>query len=337
MPPSGLQAPPLARFAPWPAAWHNCGPVTGLARGPRPVSVGGEEQVLFQSASGRLGALGRRCPHLGADLSRGETCGELLRCPFHGWLWDADGRCRGTPAGPAPDAAAGGSWPTAQAGGLAFAFAGREPLFPLPWFEGPEAGALLCAAPFRVELDVPWFMVGANAFDAHHLSLVHGRRLLQPLEVDQPAPLARRARYRAQIVGTRLSDRLLAALAGAQVEVSMTVWAGLLVLVEARFARATSRILFCVEPLPEWRCVMEVFTVLPRVGGVRLTHALAALRALFVQAFVGADVERLAHLGYRPGLLLEADRPLIEYLSWAAQLPAAQAAPRARFSAGRMR
>ena len=337
MSPAGLQAPPLARFAPWPAAWYACGSVASLARRPRAVRVGGEQRVLFRNASGRIGALARRCPHLGADLAGGAVCGELLRCPFHGWLWDADGRCRGTPAGPAPDAAAAGSWPTAQAGGLAFTFGGSEPLFPLPWFEDRGCEELLCAAPFRLQLDAPWFMVGANAFDAQHLGLVHGRHLLGPLEVDEPAPFARRARYRSEVTGATLSDRLLAALAGPRVEVAITIWGGALILVEARFARATSRILFCVEPLDAWRCAVEVFTVVPRVGGLFLTRALAALRARFVRAFVGADVERLINLGYRPGLLLEADRPLLEYLSWAAELPAAQAAPRARLSAGRMR
>jgi nitrite reductase/ring-hydroxylating ferredoxin subunit len=337
MSPAALQAPPLARFAPWPAGWYGCGPVAGLERGPRPVRVGGEEQVLFRSASGTLGALGRRCPHLGAELSRGEACGELLRCPFHGWLWDGSGRCRGTPDGPAPDAAGVTSWPTAQAGGLTFAFAGSEPLFPLPWFEGPAAARLLCAAPFRVELGAPWFMVGANAFDPQHLGQVHGRQLLGPLEVDQPSPHCRRSRYRSQVTGTAVADRLLRRLAGATVQVSISVWAGTLVLVEAHFPRAVSRVLICVEPLDGWRCSLEVFTVVPRLGGALLTRAVAALRASFVRAFVGADVERLANLGYRPGLLLEADRPLVEYLSWAAELPAAQAAPRGRLSAGRMR
>ena len=302
MPPAALQAPPLARFAPWPAGWYGCGPAAGLERGPRPVRAGGEEQVLFRGASGGLGALGRRCPHLGADLSRGEACGELLRCPFHGWLWDASGRCRGTPAGPAPDAAAIPSWPTSQAGGLVFSF-----------------------------------MVGANAFDPQHLGQVHGRQLLGPLEVDQPSPHCRRSRYRSQVTGTAAADRLLRRLAGAAVQVSISVWAGTLVLVEARFPRAVSRVLISVEPLDDWRCRLEAFTVVPRLGGGLLTRAVAALRAVVVRAFVGADVERLANLGYRPGLLLEADRPLLEYVSWAAELPAAQAAPPGRLSAGRMR
>ena len=239
--------------------------------------------------------------------------------------------------GPAGEAACGVGQPTARAGGLAFAFAGREPAFPLPGFEGSAAASLLCAAPFRAELEAPWFMVGANAFDTQHLDQVHGRRLLGPLEVDQPAPFARRARYRSQIVGARASDRLLAALAGDRVDVGITVWAGLLVLVEARFARATSRILFCVAPLEGWRCALEVFTVVPRVAGELLARCVAALRSLFVRAFVRADLERLGGLGYRPGLLQEADRPLVEYLAWAAQLPAAPSLPRPHLSAGRLR
>ena len=65
------------------------------------VRVLGQDLVLFRDASGRWGLLDRDCPHRGADLSFGRHEGDGLRCPFHGWKFDATGRCLETPAEPA--------------------------------------------------------------------------------------------------------------------------------------------------------------------------------------------------------------------------------------------
>ncbi|WP_312205976.1 aromatic ring-hydroxylating dioxygenase subunit alpha [Pseudomonas kuykendallii] len=41
-----------------------------------------------------------QCPHRGAALSLGAVSGESLACPYHGWQFDAAGRCRHYPAHP---------------------------------------------------------------------------------------------------------------------------------------------------------------------------------------------------------------------------------------------
>jgi hypothetical protein len=69
--------------------------------GPRPVKAVrllGEDLVLFRDEAGRCGLLHRHCPHRGADLAYGRREDGGLRCSFHGWLFDATGQCRETPA-----------------------------------------------------------------------------------------------------------------------------------------------------------------------------------------------------------------------------------------------
>src|SRR5262245_1535338 len=53
----------------------------------------GEELVAFRDTEGRIGLLDERCPHRRVSLffGRNEDCG--LRCVYHGWKFDVDGRC----------------------------------------------------------------------------------------------------------------------------------------------------------------------------------------------------------------------------------------------------
>src|SRR5919198_2233277 len=57
----------------------------------------GEELVAFRDTNGKVGLLGANCPHRGAPLyfARNEDCG--LRCIYHGWKFDVEGRCLDTP------------------------------------------------------------------------------------------------------------------------------------------------------------------------------------------------------------------------------------------------
>src|SRR4051812_17697718 len=53
----------------------------------------GEDLVLYKDLGGRFGLVARQCCHRRADLSYGfvESCG--IRCNYHGWLYDEQGRC----------------------------------------------------------------------------------------------------------------------------------------------------------------------------------------------------------------------------------------------------
>jgi phthalate 4,5-dioxygenase len=60
----------------------------------------GQDLVLFKDEAGQWGLLDRDCPHRGADLAFARHEGDGVRCPFHGWKFDAQGRCLDTPAEP---------------------------------------------------------------------------------------------------------------------------------------------------------------------------------------------------------------------------------------------
>lgn len=65
-----------------------------------PVVLNGKNYVLFRDDDGKLGLIGRNCPHRGADLCFGRLEDNGLRCPFHGWHFDRTGQCVEQPAEP---------------------------------------------------------------------------------------------------------------------------------------------------------------------------------------------------------------------------------------------
>jgi len=67
---------------------------------PLPVRIFGEDLVLFRDEQCRPGLLGIHCSHRGADLSYGRLEDGGLRCIYHGWLYDIEGRCLEQPGEP---------------------------------------------------------------------------------------------------------------------------------------------------------------------------------------------------------------------------------------------
>ena len=67
---------------------------------PVAVTLMGEELVIFRDEQGRVGVLDAHCCHRGADLSYGRLEDGGLRCIYHGWLYDVNGRILEQPSEP---------------------------------------------------------------------------------------------------------------------------------------------------------------------------------------------------------------------------------------------
>ena len=75
----------------------------------------GEDLVAFRDTNGRVGLVQENCPHRGASLFFGRNEEGGLRCPYHGWKFDADGACVDMPTEPPNERVQGqgrGSRPT---------------------------------------------------------------------------------------------------------------------------------------------------------------------------------------------------------------------------------
>jgi len=103
---------------------------------PIPIKIFGEDLVLFRDDNGRAGLLGLHCSHRGADLSYGRVENGGLRCIYHGWLYDVQGRCLDQPGEPNGgehrQSISHPAYPCVEMAGLVFAYMGpdKPPLLP---------------------------------------------------------------------------------------------------------------------------------------------------------------------------------------------------------------
>ncbi len=80
--------------------WHPISLSDTVHSVPRKVRILGEDLVLFRDRQGRAGLLYPRCMHRGTSLYYGRIEQEGIRCCYHGWLFDVEGRCLDQPCEP---------------------------------------------------------------------------------------------------------------------------------------------------------------------------------------------------------------------------------------------
>jgi len=149
---------------------------------PLKVKVLGEELVLFRDDQGRVGLLGLHCAHRGADLSLGRIEDGGLRCLYHGWLYDIQGRCLEQPAEP-PDSDFKNkirhrAYPCREVAGIVFAYLGTGEPPVLPEYEplvAPDEHRFV----YKVFHDCNYLQAHEGEIDPAHLSYLH-RRTKQP-------------------------------------------------------------------------------------------------------------------------------------------------------------
>jgi nitrite reductase/ring-hydroxylating ferredoxin subunit len=187
---------------PFPIGWYAIAFSRDLARGAvERRTFCGQSLVLFRTASGRAALVDAYCPHLGAHLGHGGSVeGEAIRCPFHGFCFDTDGRCVSTPYQRKLPPLRAHTWPMREHGGVILAWyhpERREPTWEVP--ELPDDGFGELRTHVFADLKSHPQETTENSVDLGHLSVVHGYRdvrVQKPLRTDGPYLTARYAMSR---------------------------------------------------------------------------------------------------------------------------------------------
>ncbi|WP_151446138.1 Rieske 2Fe-2S domain-containing protein [Lacisediminimonas profundi] len=145
------------------------------------VNIMGEQLVAFRNSQGVVGLVNSKCPHRGADLyfGRNEECG--IRCVFHGWKFDVEGRPMELPNVPPGtqyhETIRLKAYPTREHGGIVWGYLGPRPdeTHPLPEVPQLEFAELPASHRYVTKKlqECNWAQSIEGALDTSHFSFLH--------------------------------------------------------------------------------------------------------------------------------------------------------------------
>jgi 3-ketosteroid 9alpha-monooxygenase subunit A len=171
-----------------PTGWFQVAWSADLAVGEvQPKHYFGRDLVVFRELNGLVRVLDAHCQHLGASLAHGGCVVEYgIQCPFHGWVWNGEGRNTRIPYQDRPNKGRRvRSYPVAELNDSIYMWHdsdGGPPLWDAPTaFEvlGPHVEERTFH-PFSAEcrtrferVKVHPQVIAENAVDPHHFRFVH--------------------------------------------------------------------------------------------------------------------------------------------------------------------
>ncbi len=169
--------------------WH----VVALARDatstPKEIRLLGEDLILFRDGHGRPGLVHNRCCHRGTTLYYGKVEERGIRCCYHGWLFDVEGRVLEQPCEPDMGAKYRGKvrqpwYPVEERYGLIFAYMGPPEKMPVcpryACLEELQDGQFIEVDDTSIGtqgdaiMPANWLQHFENVFDPAHVRVLHG-------------------------------------------------------------------------------------------------------------------------------------------------------------------
>jgi 5,5'-dehydrodivanillate O-demethylase len=154
--------------------WQPVAVTSELEQEPvQPVRVLGEDLTLFRDLQGAIGLIGERCAHRAISLAYGIPQENGLRCAYHGWTYNPEGRVVDMPFEPACLPLKVKSYPVQELGGLVWAYLGPLPAPLLPRWEllvRDDVDRAIEVTP----LPCSWLSCMDNSLDPVHYEHLHG-------------------------------------------------------------------------------------------------------------------------------------------------------------------
>ncbi len=155
--------------------WYPVVPAASLDEGPQKFVLLGENLVLWRDATGKPACLENRCCHRTAELSRGFVEEGNIVCGYHGWTFDATGRCVRIPQrldGAVSDRIAIAGYRTEERYGFIWV-ALDEPLAALPELPEADEPGFRYIPQFYEEWNIGALRLMENSFDNAHVAFTH--------------------------------------------------------------------------------------------------------------------------------------------------------------------
>jgi 5,5'-dehydrodivanillate O-demethylase oxygenase subunit len=164
--------------------WHIVAAASELTeeKPKKTVRILGEDLVLFLDRSGKYGLVAEHCSHRGASLYYGFVEDDGIRCAYHGWKYDACGKCLEQPF-ESPEIRykeeiQHPAYPVEKLAGLLFTYMGppeKKPILPkwdLMVRPDGEKKLEICQV-----LRCNWLQAMENSVDPYHTYYLHSHTL----------------------------------------------------------------------------------------------------------------------------------------------------------------
>jgi len=159
-------------------AWYVCARSQDVGRSLMPLTVLGDDIVVYRKLDGGVVVLEDACPHRKLPLSKGALEGDRVVCGYHGLTFDGTGACVAAPTQDeaVPRRARVASHPVRERYGFVWVWMGDParaeavPLIDIPEYDNPAWGRTECGA---LEIACNFLWVTDNLLDPSHVAWVH--------------------------------------------------------------------------------------------------------------------------------------------------------------------
>lgn len=309
--------------------WYIVCPSKEIPQGKaKSFNICGQKIIIFRGEDKQIRALDAYCPHLGTDLAIGKVDGNLIRCFFHHWAFDGDGKCQDIPCQTKiPQKAKLQGYLTDEKYGFIWVYPDTTAPEGVAEFDELRNKSLVTTSDKPFERNCHHHICMMNGIDAQHLKTVHKLNIKMYLSLEENE-------YKniidftlsGEFPQTTFREKIAKKILGDSYEYTMKYadgCIGLLTIMKKVRLIPPLHMIYAYTPLDNGKTrIQPIYITKKRKGfiGWLICRFLLLLTKLAYYFLRGEDGMIYDNIRYNPNAILSIDEPLVKYMSYVNQL-----------------
>ncbi|MBV6623473.1 MAG: aromatic ring-hydroxylating dioxygenase subunit alpha [Rivularia sp. (in: Bacteria)] len=308
--------------------WYIVCPITEITvNQAKSFIVCGQKILIFRGKDKQVRALDAYCPHLGTDLAIGKVDGNLIRCFFHHWAFDGEGKCQDIPCQASiPAKAKLQAYATAEKYGFIWVYPDSKAP-ELAEFNELKNKSLVFKYDKAFERNCHHHICMMNGIDAQHLQTVHKLNIKMDLSLhkNQTGNIIDFT-LGGEFPQTTFREKIARKILGNYYEYTMRYadgCLGLLTIMKKVKFMPPLYMIYAYTPLASRKTkIQPIYITQKRPGliGYLISRFLLLMTKLAYYFLRGEDGMIYDNIRYNPNVILNIDEPLVKYMSYVNQL-----------------